>query len=520
MNKTYTVNVLALIIGLLLSTALALLVGWSGVVHAVENWSREEYSYGYFVPLLVAFFIWQKKNDLVEVPLQASWSGVVLAAIGLLVIAFGELGTLYVMVEYGFVVTLHGIALALLGWKGYRLVAPPLALLFFVVPLPNFFYNNLSAYLQLVSSQIGVWVVRAFGISVFLEGNVIQLATMKLQVAEACSGLRYLFPLMAVGFIVAYMYRAPLWKRALLFLSTIPITVLMNSMRIGLIGVSVEYWGSEMAEGFLHDFEGWVVFMASLGVLMMEMWLLNHIGRTRQRFRDVFYLELPGPSDTAWTYGSRATAPPFIALVGVLVAGTVAMQVLPHREEVVPSRESFAGFPMAIADWEGRGGMLESIYIDALKFDDYLLADYFHAGAPPINLYIAYYGSQRKGASVHSPKSCLPGGGWEMSSFGQYVVDGVTVNGQPLKVNRSIIQKGENRQLVYYWFQQRGRVMTNEYIVKLNLFRDAIVRNRTDGALVRLVLPMPQTLDVADADRELSTFARVLAPLLTSYIPN
>ncbi|MCP5299937.1 MAG: VPLPA-CTERM-specific exosortase XrtD, partial [Chromatiaceae bacterium] len=509
-----------LVAGLALGFGLALYVAWAGVEQAVGNWSKEEYSYGYFVPVLVAFFVWQKKNDLAKVHLQMSWSGVLLTVVGLLIVAFGELGTLYVMVQYGFVVTLHGIALALLGWQGYRLVAPPLALLFFAVPLPNFLYNNLSASLQLVSSKIGVWVVRSFGISVFLEGNVIQLATMKLQVAEACSGLRYLFPLMAVGFIVAYMYRAPMWKRAVLFLSTIPITVLMNSIRIGLIGVSVEYWGSEMAEGFLHDFEGWVVFMASLGVLMAEMLVLNHVGRRRQRFQDGFYLELPGPSETAWTYDSRATAPSFIALFAVLLAGTMAMQILPQRDEVVPPREAFAAFPMEIADWRGKGGMLESIYVDALKFDDYLLADYVHQGSPSINLYIAYYGSQRKGASVHSPKSCLPGGGWEMSSFGQYVVDGAKVNGQPLRVNRSIIRKGDDGQLVYYWFQQRGRVMTNEYIVKLNLFRDAVVRNRTDGALVRLVMPLSATMDIGDADRELSTFARALAPLLASYIPN
>ncbi len=175
---------------LLLSLAfvLALLMAWDSVRAMVANWSREEYSYGYFVPFLVIFFIWQKKNALAETPFEPSWLGLLVAFGGLFLVVFGELATLYVISQYGFLVVLHGVALAALGWRAYRIVAVPLALLFFVVPLPEFLYNNLSQSLQLISSEIGVWFVRLFGISVFLEGNVIHLAEMQLQVVEACSG--------------------------------------------------------------------------------------------------------------------------------------------------------------------------------------------------------------------------------------------------------------------------------------------------------------------------------------------
>ena len=151
-------------------------------------------------------------------------------------------------------------------------------MLFFTIPLPKFLYNNLSSQLQLISSEIGVWFIRLFDISVYLEGNVIDLGNYKLQVVEACSGLRYLFPLMTLGFIAAYFFKGAFWKRAIIFLSSIPITVLMNSLRIGMIGVTVEYWGVAAAEGLLHDFEGWVVFMACTAVLVLEMWVLAHVG--------------------------------------------------------------------------------------------------------------------------------------------------------------------------------------------------------------------------------------------------
>ena len=144
----------------------------------------------------------------------------------------------------------------------------PLLFLLFMIPLPNFLYNNLSAQLQLLSSELGVAVIRLFDIGVYLEGNVIDLGTYKLQVVEACSGLRYLFPLTSLAFLMAYLFKAAAWKRIVIFLSSIPITLLINSFRIGVIGVLVEYWGPGQAEGFLHDFEGWVVFMSSLGVLL------------------------------------------------------------------------------------------------------------------------------------------------------------------------------------------------------------------------------------------------------------
>ena len=121
------------------------------------------------------------------------------------------------------------------------LLLPTYILLFFMVPLPHFLYNSLSAELQLVSSRLGVGFIRLFSIPVFLEGNVIDLGNYKLQVVEACSGLRYLFPLTALGFIAAVIFKVALWKKVVLFLSTIPITVLMNSFRIGVIGVLVEY---------------------------------------------------------------------------------------------------------------------------------------------------------------------------------------------------------------------------------------------------------------------------------------
>ena len=518
--KQSTVQGVLILVALTMALAALLFAAWDGVANAVRGWHTDEYSYGYFIPFLIAFFIWQRKHLLAAEPFVGAWAGVLMVFVAAFLLVFGELATLYALVQYGFALGVMGLALSMLGWRAFRWVAVPLLLLFFAVPLPNFLYNNLSQSLQLISSKIGVWFVRLFDISVYLEGNVIHLATMKLQVVEACSGLRYLFPLMVVGFIVAYIYRAPFWKRALIFVSTIPITVLMNSLRIGMIGVSVEYWGNEMAEGILHDFEGWVVFMASLGVLLVEMWLLNHVGRERRAFHEAFNIDFPGPLPQGVHFQVPRVPRPLIASLVILLATALASALLPNRAEEIPTRTHFDRFPLQLGEWQGRADRLEAIYVDALKLDDSLIIDFENPAGERAQLYSAYYGSQRKGASAHSPRSCIPGDGWELGPLSQRVIDGTLVNGRPVTVNRVLIQKGDTVQLVYYWFRQRGRVMTNEYLVKWYLFQDAISRNRTDGALVRLTTVVRPGQDIERADAYLAQLARRVSQAMGPFIPD
>lgn len=491
-----------------------------GLQYMVTYWeTKEEYSHGYMIPVVVLFLIWQKKTDLERIPFLGSWVGFLIVALGTMLFFAGNLSALYIVIQYAFVVVVAGLMLAFMGWQGFKLILIPLVILVFMIPLPEFIFNNLSAKLQLVSSQIGVWIIHLFGISVYLEGNVIDLGTFKLQVVEACSGLRYLFPLMTLGFIAAYFFKVALWKRAVVFLSSIPITVLMNSFRIGVIGVLVNYWGSSMAEGFLHDFEGWVVFMASTGLILLEMWILARLGKEKRALREVFGLEFPDESPQGEVAHTRTFPKAFTSAAILLVVVTVASAALPKRIEITPQREDFSTFPMSINGWHGRKDIIEQIYIDVLKFDDYIIADYDDKNNQVINFYVAYYASQKKGQSAHSPRSCIPGDGWEIKSLTQRTIAGVKVAGQPLEVNRTVIQKGEIKQLVYYWFQQRGRVITNEYMVKIYLFWDALTKNRTDGSLVRLTTLVKPGEDLAQADAQLTEFARAVNPEIKKYVP-
>jgi exosortase D (VPLPA-CTERM-specific) len=495
-------------------------VYYEGLEEMVTWWNeRPEYGHGFMIPFISAFFIWQKKDQLEKIEFTGSWLGVGLVALGLVIFFLGTFSSIFAVIQYGFLIALFGVALSLTGMKAFKVIFVPMVVLAFMIPLPNFFYNNISSELQLISSQIGVAFIRLFDISVYLEGNVIDLGVFKLQVVEACNGLRYLFPLMTLGFIAAYFFTGAFWKKTIIFLSTIPITIFMNSIRIGIIGVTVEYWGQEMAEGFLHDFEGWAVFMSCLGLLLVEMWVLASIGKNKLPLREAFGLDFPEPTPEDAQVKFRAVTKPFYASGILMVMVALSIFALPERVEIEPDRKDFIEFPVEFEGWRGRKGSIEQVYLDALKLTDYVMNDYIDETGKGINFYSAYYASQKAGVSAHSPKSCIPGGGWRITAFGKQKIEGVVMADTPLEVNRLLIQKGENKQLVYYWFQQRGRIITNEYLVKWYLLLDSLAINRSDGALMRITVMVGKNDDVAQAEERIVSFLKQLSPIMNDFIP-
>jgi exosortase D (VPLPA-CTERM-specific) len=494
---------------------------WAGLINMVGQWEQAEYSHGYLIPVVAVFMALEQGRALGAIKLKESWVGLAILAVSLGLLAIGELSALYSITHYAFLLALLGLLLAIIGWRGVRILWAPLLFLVFMIPLPDFLYNNLSSQLQLISSAIGVALIRLLGITVFLEGNVIDLGVYKLQVAEACSGLRYLFPLMSFGFLCAFVYRGAMWKRVALFLSSIPIAILMNSLRIGVIGVLVEYQGIEAAQGFLHLFEGWVVFIVCLIILFAEGLALHRLSRETASFRDAIAIDFSLAELSSFRLPpSQNRLPLLIAAAGLAIAAVASASVSP-REEAAPQRKPFLDFPLAMGDWHGRDEVLSPEVLLALKLDDYLNANYARqSDGSVVNVYAAYYASQRKGASAHSPRSCIPGGGWEIESLRTVKVVTPTTGPDGMNVNRVIIAKGESRQLVYYWFQQRGRMMTNEYLVKWYLLVDALTKHRTDGAMVRLVTPIRSDADTERADATLISLMNDLMPRLDGYIPN
>ena len=508
---------------ILAAFVVCLIVGFAtfsdSILELVRRWQvQEEYSHGFLIPVIVGWLLWTRRDALLASVGHPSWFGPALILLAAVMHVIGKLSSLYLLSQLGFIVALIGIVLGLGGYSLLKVTLVPIAFLIFAIPMPYFIDAVLSWRLQIISSELGVAFIRLFQIPVFLEGNVIDLGQYKLQVVEACSGLRYLYPLMSLGFLAAYFFQAPLWQRALVFLSTIPITIFMNSLRIGVVGIMVDNFGPQDADGFLHMFEGWIIFLACAVLLVGLMHLLARVGSGKGFFQ-VFYppkIEPVRPSDQVPLSASRL---PLISCLILLCATGLATYLVSARQEILPQRALFAGFPAKIGDWTGRTSSLDRETEKGLGMTDYIISDFVKRDGRPVNLYIAYYATQRSGISPHSPSVCLPGNGWQMTVFERTSYENAE-HGISLPLNRVIMSKGNNRELVYYWFEERGLKIANEYISKLYLLKDAIFKNRTDGALVRLTTQIFPGEQESDADKRLQQFMQTLMPSLTGFLPS
>ena len=205
----------------------------------------------------------------------------------------------------------------------------------------------------------------------------------------------------------------------------------------------------------------------------------------------------------------------FWITAGILVFAFVLVQTMSHGEAIV-LREPLHDIPYALGSWTAKEYPLDDQILQALGVTDYTNRTYFQPGQGAVQLYVGYYGSQRTGDTIHSPKNCIPGAGLDPIQSGYATIP--VSDGQKIVVNEYVIQKDQDKELVFYWYQGRGRVIASEYAGKFWMVADAIRRNRTDGALVRVITPMNDGEDKAHA--RLVTFSEILFPNLDHLIPN
>lgn len=227
----------------------------------------EDMGHGFFVPVIAAYIVWQKRNELATIKPQPDWRGLVLVAYSALQMMLGVLGTDLFTARTAMVLTLIGVVWALCGNQLLRKLAFPLFLLFFMVPIPGVVYNQITFPLQILASRLATGALTLMGVPVFREGNVLDLPNQRLSVVEACSGIRSLLSLTFLSLVYGYFFEKRRWVRVVLFLATIPIAIVANGSRVTLTGL-ISQWRPELAEGFFHESTGWVIFMIALAILI------------------------------------------------------------------------------------------------------------------------------------------------------------------------------------------------------------------------------------------------------------
>ena len=495
---------------------------WIGFVSLAGAWSTAEYSHGPIIPL-VSLYLFLREMRRMPPPdpvVHDRAPGLAVLVFGLLVALAGNFTRIPDIVTYGFIIWVGGAVLTIFGWERGKKHQLGVVHLIFMLPLPGFVAFKFTIFLQTISSEIGVWFVALMGVPVYLEGNVIDLGVYKLQVAEACSGLRYLFPILSFSYLFAILYRGPLWHKLVLLLTAAPLTVLMNSFRIGVIGVLVNSYGIEQAEGFLHYFEGWVIFGACIAILFLMAVAMQRLTPDPKPLSEAIDLDTTGFGAIATRItGIRASRGLAIgALLTLAVSGAWALQ---QGNKPAPlDRDPFSLFPRQIGEWTGNFSSLTPGIEQELAATDYIAASYSHpAESEPVALFSAFYARQTDGSYIHSPEVCLPGGGWEIYRFETMLVDMEETGYGLFEVNRAVIQKGLAKQLVYYWFEQRGKRMTNDFTTKMSVVYDSLMINRTDGAIVRYITPIRGNEPQGAADARIQRLMRESLPKLPRFVP-
>lgn len=481
----------------------------------------KEMSHAFILPFISGWMLWERRDALQKSVGAPNALAFLPIAGSLFLVLVGGIASQPLLFHVALVALIIMLPLLFGGWSLWRLCLIPLLYLVFIIPPPFWAVTVLSGQFQLWSSELGVAILRALGGTVFLTGNVIELPNATLQVVEACSGLNYLFPFLSLGALAAYFYKGPIWQRAIIFLSTIPITIAMNSFRIAVTGWLVENYGSQHTEGALHFFEGWVVFVMCIALLLLVVWAFTLMRGQKSMFA-FFGFEAVAPRTPTGTWSQPKFLRHGIVLTIALLATGVLVHSVGGRTLLVPERQTFATLGFEFADLRRQDLPLSRGVEQALAADDVIVANFFERGegteaTPPVNVYAAYLESLQGDGTWHSPRQCLPGGGWDIRSHD--IIDAPMANGSTHPANRMVIEANDQRLLVYYWYDQRGDYYADEFAMKIGVLWDSLVRRRSDGAMVRVMTQVGPGETIEAAEARLNEMRMRFVGIMPAYVP-
>ncbi len=496
--------------------ALAFLLCYAQTIRGLFGlWLQDgDYSYALSIPLITAFIIWNKRRLIASTPVSTSWLGGVFFFIFLIISIYGILGSSPSAVRPALPLMILSICLFCFGKEIFKILAFPLSLLIFMIPLPTLIQTKIGVPLKVVSTKLGELILRLLGVSVYVEGNIIDLGVTQLQVADACSGLRYILPLLALGVIFVYFFEKSRWKQALLVVATIPIAILTNALRIGGTGFLAQKFSVQLADGFFHGFSGWLLFLFALMLLFLFYHILSFIQRhkpTRTKtqinaIRDSL-LKMPAKSQISIVVSSI-----FLILAGIL--GYAAASLPP-----LIINKGLTNFPLQFNQWKGRPEDIEARIIALSGAEDAFNGIYRSLNGKLVSLYIGYRGSPFTESEnfFHSPNVCLPSIGWKtLASANHKITDVAGFNA--IVVRKMLIEKMGYRQLVFYWFQTKSQVSADVNINRLHLTLHALRSDNTHDLFIRPITPLGPDENMAVAEKRLDQFVRDMMDTLLKFL--
>jgi exosortase D (VPLPA-CTERM-specific) len=452
----------------------------------VNVWAtNDDYSYGFLIPVISVYLFWDMRHKVRGLAFRPSWSVLPFLSIFILISIYGILGSSGNISRPAIPIVFMLLFAFIFGIEAFKRFVLPLGFLIFMVPLPAFLDRTIGVFLKSVSSQLGGGFIRLSGMSVYVSGNVIDLGVTQLQVVDACSGLRFIFPLLALGILYAYFFEKVRWKQVFCIFATVPIAIFTNGLRIAITGVLTHNIGPEVAEGFFHDFSGWAIFMLSALFLFVMGRLLRLFPPRKPTAKgNAEESERNESKPSVHFSGNKAaffTAFALLFTVGALGATT---GTLPPIE----LKNSIATFPISFDGWTGTSQRVDPLIIDASGAEDAFSGLYQNGNGEVVSLYIGYRGSSflENDNFFHSPTVCLPSSGWKTLDKSTHVIGDIDGYGK-LKVTTMLIESMGTRQLVYFWFQTKNKATYDKNINRFHLTLHALLRDNTHDMFMRTI---------------------------------
>ena len=496
------------------------LTAWPEIMQLVSRWDKGDNSYCYLIVPLFFYLCWgqrriRAKSVSGETPVGFAFSELTWCAWGLIpvllanaLLVVGRLGSVETLLLIGLWLCVVGVAHLFYG-KRIKHLWFNLLILAAIVPLPPFINRMLTFKLKLAASSLSVAMLRFFDISVLQDGNIIDLGITRLQVVDACSGMRYLIPMFVLALLIGHFFCRGLWRRVLLLVLVPPLSVFINALRILLTGLLLINGHEQMAQNVFHDFAGLVLFLLSVS-------FLGGIALGLKRLGKPFQSKPVHDHGNVYPGGYRPAILTVLACLMFVGSGWGIDAVPAGRTEL--HRDRLAQFPINVGPWAGTRKTLSPESLDGLASDDYSYITYRHnVTGNYLHLLIPYYTYQDTGKTAHAPQSCMLGTGWALASSDDRVFEDRP--DQQIKVRTIIWRQGNASLLAGYYFLQRGRVIISPWLNKFYLFWDGLIRQRTDGALVRAELQLQSGQSMDEAWSLLSEFYKTIWPLLSCYIP-
>ncbi len=476
----------------------------------VKVWgSNDTYSFGFIIPLISLYILWERREKIVNSRVEPSITlGIPILFLALFTFRLGEISGVVLLRDVSFLIGIIGLVYYLFGNDVFRNAWFPITYLIFMIPIWDLLFGALHFPFQMFSANMGVKLLQLFGIPSYRSGIFIELPNITLQVAEVCSGVNYLLSIIALGIPLSYLYISKTIKRIAVISAAVLISIISNGIRIALIGV-LAYQGYRELHGPFGMFRA--VFISTLGyiILFILVWVLaDKKDKNRETKRETIKAEKKHLMKKHKNNKLKFLHTIIISTIFITIGGFPYN----HKANAVPLKSDFKFFPYKVGKWTGMNVEPDFDVFQRLGADDQLSRRYKSESGHTVNLYIGYFEfqEQRKELINNQMMYFFKNNSNEIIHLGK---------SKSISINTFLLDEGDNRKLVYYWFDINGRIVNDKYLVKLYSAWDGIFHNRTNGSIVLITTDFLYESSKKSSSQVVVDFINEIFPVVDQFLP-